>query len=140
MAALRRLSQRHPVVVDVRGRGLMIGVELDAAAGGDVAFKAAMLCERRGVHLTFSYFEPVLRIIPPLVITTAEIDLAVSVLDEVLTALEAGGVDLLAIIPQNSRSGAFVRNMLRPSPVALARKIWNTSPRQWMRKLRSMTR
>jgi 2,2-dialkylglycine decarboxylase (pyruvate) len=140
LSALHALKRRRRCIADVRGRGLMIGVELAPvdAGGADIAFAAAMLCERRGLHLTFSYFEPVLRIIPPLTITRAEIDLAVSILDDSLAALEAGGVDLLDVIPRNNRSGPFVKGMVRASPVDLARRMWNTSPSQWLRKLRSM--
>ena len=139
MSVLRRLKEKHPIVTDVRGRGLMIGVELssDSADAGDLAFKAAMLCERRGLHITFTYFEPVLRIIPPLIITRGEIDLAVSILDDALTVLETGNVRLLDIIPNNCRSGDFIKGMVKTSPVALLKKVWSTSPEQWLNKLRS---
>ena len=103
-----------------------------------LAFKAAMLCERRGLHITFSYFEPVLRVIPPLIITNSEIDLAVSILDDVLTTVETGNVNLVDVIPQNCRSGDFIKGMIRTSPVALLGKMWRTSPQQWLNKLRSM--
>ena len=140
MAALRRLKEKHFLIGDVRGRGLMIGIELLPSDDdrGDLALKAAMLCERRGLHITFSYFEPVLRVIPPLVISRTEVDLAISILDDVLTALEAGGVELMDIIPQNSRSGEFVKRMIKPSPAALFKKMWTTSPQQWLNKIKSM--
>jgi len=140
MRSLLALKEKHSIIVDVRGRGLMIGVELSQAADdkGDLALKAAMLCERRGLHITFSYFEPVLRIIPPLVISRSEVDLAVSIMDEALTALDAGNVDLTEIIPRNCRSGEFVKRMIKPSPAALLRKMWSTSPHQWVNKLKSM--
>jgi 2,2-dialkylglycine decarboxylase (pyruvate) len=139
LAGLERLREKHPIVADVRGRGLMIGVELasEKGGGGELAFTAAMLCERKGVHLTFSYFEPVLRIIPPLIISRAEIDFALQVLDDVLRTLEAGDADLLRLIPQNSVSGALVRGTIKSSPAALLRKMWVTSPRQWVNKLKS---
>jgi 2,2-dialkylglycine decarboxylase (pyruvate) len=140
ISALRKLQEKHPLIADVRGRGLMIGMELASNEdhAGDLAFKAAMLCERRGLHITFSYFEPVLRIIPPLIISSAEIDLAISIFDEVLTTLETGNVDLMEIIPRNSRSGEFISGMIKPSPSAMLRKMWSTSPRQWVDKIRSM--
>jgi 2,2-dialkylglycine decarboxylase (pyruvate) len=139
MAGLTALQARHPIIVEVRGRGLMIGVELapGTPGSGDLAFKAALLCEARGLHLTFSYHEPVLRIIPPLVIGRAEIDFALGVLDDVLGVL-ARGVDLLDLIPRNTRSGPFVKGMLRTSPAAYARKLWTTSPQQWLGKIRSL--
>ena len=137
---LLELQQRHRLIKDVRGRGLMIGVEL---AGSDehLAFHLAMLCERRGVHLTFSYFEPVLRIIPPLVIGKPEIDQAIAVFEEALTTLAAGSEDLAAVIPQNPRSGPFVTRMISPrrSPLQLMRKLWRTSPQQWIEKLKALS-
>ena len=38
------------------------------------------LCARSGVHLTYTYFEPVLRFIPPITITRQEIDRAILIL------------------------------------------------------------
>jgi 2,2-dialkylglycine decarboxylase (pyruvate) len=137
---LRRLQSNHRTIADVRGRGLMIGVELanDGGNAGEIAFTAAMLCERKGVHLTFSYFEPVLRIIPPLILAKEDVDLALSVLDGALTEMEAGSADLMRLIPANCVSGPFVRGMVRPSRTAMLRKMWTTSPKQWVAKLRSM--
>jgi 2,2-dialkylglycine decarboxylase (pyruvate) len=137
---LRRLQQKHSLIADVRGRGLMIGVELGSGGPNDddLAFKAAMLCERNGVHLTFSYFEPVLRIIPPLIITRGEIDLAVAVIDDMLTTLEARPVNVVDLMPKNCASGDFVREMMKPSASAMLRKMWTTSPRQWVHKLKSI--
>ncbi|MDN5310409.1 MAG: acetylornithine/N-succinyldiaminopimelate aminotransferase [Methanolobus sp.] len=63
-------------VVDVRGRGLMIGVELDRKCADIVDF--AM---KKGVLLNCTS-EKVLRIAPPLVITKEQIDSVVSVLEQ----------------------------------------------------------
>jgi 2,2-dialkylglycine decarboxylase (pyruvate) len=138
--SLRRVQQKHNIIADVRGRGLMIGIELTSGGPNDddLAFKAAMLCERDGVHLTFSYFEPVLRIIPPLVISQAEVDLSISVIDNVMTTLEAGPVKTTDLMPRNCASGDFVKAMMKPSAAAMLRRMWTTSPRQWIHKLKSM--
>jgi 2,2-dialkylglycine decarboxylase (pyruvate) len=140
LSELAKLKAKHPVIGDVRGRGLMIGIELssDRPDSDTLAFQTAMLCEKRGLHITYSYFEPVMRIIPPLIITPAEIDLAVSILDEVFTIVGKGEVKLSDILPQNCRSGPFISGMMKTSPAALLRKMWNTSPQQWVRKLRSI--
>lgn len=63
-------------VVDVRGRGLMIGVELDRKCADIVDF--AM---KKGVLLNCTS-EKVLRIAPPLVITKEQIDSVVAVLEQ----------------------------------------------------------
>jgi acetylornithine/N-succinyldiaminopimelate aminotransferase len=68
-----------PGVVDVRGRGLMLGAELDRPAGPVVA-----ACLEAGV-LVGSAGDTVLRLTPPLTITTDELDAGLSRLGEVLT-------------------------------------------------------
>jgi 2,2-dialkylglycine decarboxylase (pyruvate) len=138
MTALRALKEKHPLIADVRGRGLMIGIELSTVGqDADLAFKTAMLCEQRGLHITYSYFEPVMRVIPPLIITRAEIDQAISIMDEAFTIVERDEVNLAEIIPRNCRSGPFIKGMIRTSPAAALRKMWHTSPYEWVNKVRS---
>ena len=71
-----------PLVKEVRGRGLLIGVELKAEVGG-----ARPYCEElmdRGI-LCKETHEDVIRFAPPLVITRAEIDQALAHVRAVLT-------------------------------------------------------
>ncbi|MGI9116294.1 MAG: acetylornithine transaminase [Gaiellales bacterium] len=68
-------------VADVRGAGLMLGVEL---AGGDAAGVAAALRDR-GV-LVNAVTPTALRLIPPLVIDAEQVDLAIATLQTVLAA------------------------------------------------------
>ena len=45
----------------------MIALELSESAADkseNLAFHLTMLCERRGMHITFSYYEPVIRSFP----------------------------------------------------------------------------
>src|SRR5207237_8225385 len=125
MAAVLRMQQRHKLIKDVRGRGLMIGMELATEEGDSstLAFKMAMLCERKGLHVTFSYFEPVIRIIPPLIISSDEIDAAIEIMDEALWVLEKGAAKLSALFPENSRSGPFTKEMVAGSPLSF-RRMW----------------
>ena len=69
-----------PHVVDVRGRGLLVGAELDVPVQPflDAALAAGHDCLSSGSN--------VLRLAPPLVVDAAEIDRALTVLTEVLTA------------------------------------------------------
>jgi acetylornithine aminotransferase/acetylornithine/N-succinyldiaminopimelate aminotransferase len=81
---LRALALKHPVIVEVRGAGLMRGLELqiDAAAVVDEARQRGLLVNRTN--------EKVVRLLPPLTIETAEIDRAVEMLDTVLTTVATG--------------------------------------------------
>jgi len=69
-----------PHVVEVRGRGLLVGAELDVPAQPvvDAALDAGLVCLTSGAN--------VLRLAPPLVVTAAEIDTATAILTEVLDA------------------------------------------------------
>ena len=69
-----------PGVRLVRGRGLLIGAELDRPAGAVVD-----ACRERGL-LVLSAGPDVLRLTPPLVVTAAEVERALAVIGEVLTA------------------------------------------------------
>jgi 4-aminobutyrate aminotransferase-like enzyme/Ser/Thr protein kinase RdoA (MazF antagonist) len=76
-AALRELAGRHPVIADVRGRGLMTGVELVDPATGEPATDLARdvrdeLRERGVLIGTTRRAKNVLKIRPPLAITADE--------------------------------------------------------------------
>jgi 4-aminobutyrate aminotransferase-like enzyme/Ser/Thr protein kinase RdoA (MazF antagonist) len=90
-AALRGLARRHPAIADVRGRGLMTGVELvDPETGTpstDLARDVRDRLRERGVLIGSTRREKnVLKIRPPLVITADETGLIVDRLDVVLGA------------------------------------------------------
>ena len=140
MAQLCALQRQHAIIKEVRGRGLMIGVELSEAALErpirNLAFKLAMLCEQQGLHITFSYFEPVIRFIPPLILTSQEIDAAIAILDHALTRLENHAEDLPELAPNNPISGPFIKRLNGAlSPSQALQKIWNTPPKRWAEKL-----
>jgi 4-aminobutyrate aminotransferase len=89
---LRAMAERHPLVGDVRGRGLMIGVELvrdrttkeRATNERDAVVEAAF---RRGL-LVLGAGKNSIRFSPPLVLTREQADVAVGILDEVLTEVK----------------------------------------------------
>jgi len=89
-AGLEKLKDRHPVVGDVRGLGLFLGVELvlDRKSRGRATLQAAYVAERmreEGVLVsTDGPFRNVLKIKPPLVYTAADADLLAETLDAVL--------------------------------------------------------
>ncbi len=84
MAKLRGLEDRHAVIREVRGRGLLCAVEFEADIAEEVV-RAAL-----GEGLLLNNLRPnVLRIAPPLTVSDAEIDEAVAALDRVLTGRAA---------------------------------------------------
>jgi acetylornithine/LysW-gamma-L-lysine aminotransferase len=77
-AGLEALMAKHKIVKEVRGLGLMLGVELRFDVH-NVILKAA----ERGV-LILDAGRTVVRLLPPLVINKKQIDRSINVLDEVL--------------------------------------------------------
>ena len=85
---LRELQQKHQIIGDVRGRGLMIGIELvrdrktkeRAATERD---KVVDACFARGL-LVLGAGKNAIRLCPPLVLTREQAAIAVTILDEAL--------------------------------------------------------
>jgi 4-aminobutyrate aminotransferase-like enzyme len=88
---LAALAGRHPQIGDVRGRGLIVGVELverDGAPAGELARAVRDRMREEGVLIGTTRREGnVLKIRPPLVISPDDADLIVTTLDRVLAAL-----------------------------------------------------
>jgi acetylornithine/N-succinyldiaminopimelate aminotransferase len=78
MASLRALQDKYPVIVDVRGRGLLIGVELTRPVGPLVN-----ACREAGL-LVLSAGDQVLRLAPPLIVDEATCDTALAILGAAL--------------------------------------------------------
>ncbi len=81
MTQLRSLAAKHEAIIDVRGKGLMIGAELDSAQLAKLAV-AEMLKRRIIINCTS---DTVLRFLPPYTIERAHVDTAIAALDEILT-------------------------------------------------------
>jgi predicted acetylornithine/succinylornithine family transaminase len=78
LSGLEALARRSPAIAAVRGRGLMLAIELHQPGAAVVE-----ACLARGCLINCTV-ERVLRLLPPLIITRAEIDRALGVLGEVL--------------------------------------------------------
>jgi len=78
MGRLNEMKKRHACVKEVRGLGLIIGVELDRP--GAPVLEA---CVQRGFLINCAQ-EKVLRFVPPLVVAKKEIDRLIDALDSVL--------------------------------------------------------
>lgn len=135
---LRELKSRHPIVADVRGQGLMIGMELadPEKPTQDLALPVSLLCRVKGVHLTYTYFEPVLRLIPPLTLTREQIDTAIGVLDESLGQVGSGNFRLEDLLPANPYSRPYIDKMRGKRTLkSVLSRLYATSPEHWIKKL-----
>jgi acetylornithine aminotransferase/acetylornithine/N-succinyldiaminopimelate aminotransferase len=83
-ASLRAMKQKHPAIVEIRGAGLMWGLEFntDAASVHEAAVRHGVLVNRTAVK--------VIRLLPPLTITESEIDRALGLLDAAFSEALAG--------------------------------------------------
>lgn len=75
---LRALGEQFPFIVDVRGKGLMLGAELDREGAAIVD-----ACLDEGLMINCAAGK-VLRFVPPLIVTRAEIDEGLDILERVL--------------------------------------------------------
>ncbi len=101
LTELRKLQEKHPMIKDVRGRGLLIGIEfekpakgvLDKLTGGVMnklseeylgAMVAGELLNRYRVITAYTLNNPnVIRMEPPLTVTLAQIDHVLKALDDI---------------------------------------------------------
>jgi 4-aminobutyrate aminotransferase/(S)-3-amino-2-methylpropionate transaminase len=89
---LATLKARYTIIGDVRGKGLMIGIELvkDQAKtpAADAATAIRQKCLERGLLIGVGgVFANVLRLQPPLVITESELDKVLTILEKCLSEL-----------------------------------------------------
>jgi 4-aminobutyrate aminotransferase-like enzyme len=143
-ARLEELKTRHSIVADVRGQGLMLGMEIAGGAGSkhsdaELTLAIVALAKQKGVHLTFTYFEPVLRFIPPLTLTRKEVDFAISVLDEAMKEAVRPGLSLEELLPANRYTRTYVQS--QRGKLNLRRflsRLYETSPERWFKKIGEM--
>ncbi len=92
---LHELATRHPIIGDVRGRGMLLALELVAdretkeRVDPAVARRLLVALARRGMLTAGA--GPILRLTPPLVISEAHATKGLSILDAALTEVETGG-------------------------------------------------
>ncbi len=100
---LRKLQKENPMIREVRGRGLLIGIEFEKPAQGIVdkltggminklseeyvgAMAAGELLNRHRVITAFTFNNPyVIRMEPPLMVTRSQIDAVLEKIDDVFT-------------------------------------------------------
>ncbi|MBL7106144.1 MAG: aspartate aminotransferase family protein [Phycisphaerae bacterium] len=75
---LNELKEKYSIIEEVRGVGLMIGVEL-SQSGSEIVSK----CLAKGLRINCTH-ETVIRFMPPMIATKEQIDTAIEILDNVL--------------------------------------------------------
>ena len=104
MRGLRELQDRHEQIGEVRGMGLLVGVELVECRDGRTPadeFGAAVSeeCLRRGLSMNIvrstGGLANCLRMAPPLSVTEEEIDAAIGILDKAISVTLDQRADLL---------------------------------------------
>ena len=98
MAGLRELQNRHEQIGDVRGKGLLVGIELvedrtTKKPADALGVAVSDECLRRGLSMNIvrstGGMLNCFRMAPPLSITESEIDIALGIIDDALTAVLA---------------------------------------------------
>jgi 4-aminobutyrate aminotransferase len=94
MDGLRELQRKHRLIGDVRGKGLMVGVELvrDRESKLRAVEERNALVQgmfRRGV-LVLGAGKNAIRLAPPLVFSRAQADSLLAVMDDALTEISRG--------------------------------------------------
>ena len=92
MARLRELSREHKMMGDIRGRGVMIGVDITKSDGSPDKKSALKVCYaawKRGLLLiTFGKHGNVLRVAPPLIIEKDELIGGIEIIEDCVKDVE----------------------------------------------------
>jgi 4-aminobutyrate aminotransferase len=93
MARLQALQEKHPVIGDVRGLGLMVAVEFTTTEGQPdtkTAKAVRIKCLEKGlILLTCGPYNNVIRWIPPLTVSQTQMDEALPIFEQSLTEVGA---------------------------------------------------
>lgn len=87
--ALQTLKKDYPEMDDIRGKGLMLGVEMrrGGSPDGERAGKILKECEKRGLlMLRCGPYQEIVRWLPPLIVNEQQIDEALGIFEEALKA------------------------------------------------------
>ena len=76
---LTQLKQNHSIIDHIRGKGLMIGIQL-TSSGAEIVDK----CLQKGLRINCTH-ESVLRFMPSMTVTKDQLDEAIEILDSVLS-------------------------------------------------------
>ena len=94
MKGLAEMAEKHELIGDIRGKGLLVGVELvkDKETKEPATKEAYNVClesfKRGLVFATYGMYDNVLRFFPPLITTRLQFDKALNILNEALGVVE----------------------------------------------------
>ncbi len=110
------LAVRHPMLANVRGHGLMLGLDVVTPDTGDHSSLLSLVleaeCLAQGLAVGYSSLSGVIRILPPLTISRGEMDSALERLGRAAAALEAGDLDLSRYLPKHAGSLLLAQTFL----------------------------
>jgi 4-aminobutyrate aminotransferase-like enzyme len=91
---LEIIQRRFPeIIVEARGRGLMIGLEIDVSRDLAACKVFATRCVEKGLYVGyFGDAQQVVRIEPPLILTEAQADLVAAVIQDVAAEMSTGHI------------------------------------------------
>ena len=89
------LKEKFPIVGDIRGRGLMVGIELVEERNSKIPLSEAKKCSQKALEKGLLLYPGghhlnVLAFLPPIVVEKEEVDTAVCIIDQVLTEILQG--------------------------------------------------
>jgi acetylornithine/succinyldiaminopimelate/putrescine aminotransferase len=90
---LEELKEKCPQITEIRGRGLMVGIEVLGGSDAGVESPAKLICSRcaREGLLVNAVTDTTVRLLPPLIIGEAEAREAVDVIERVMTSVFHSG-------------------------------------------------
>jgi 4-aminobutyrate aminotransferase len=90
VAGLKKIQQKHPVMGDVRGLGLMVGVEFttpDGFPGSDISNEVKKFClDHDLLLLQCGTYHQVIRWVPPLVVNQEQIETALDIFEKAVAS------------------------------------------------------
>jgi 4-aminobutyrate aminotransferase len=86
-AGLEKLQRKHDCIVDVRGMGLMLGVEFETPELRD---RIESACFERGL-IILGAGTSTIRWSPPLILTKENVDVALEIFDQAIAAADERG-------------------------------------------------
>lgn len=95
LSKLKDMKARHSIIGDLRGKGLMTGIEFvrdGEKKEGAIAERDAIIkgCFKRGL-LILGCGQSVVRLMPPLILSKGEADMALTILEEAIYEVESSG-------------------------------------------------